>query len=152
MAVITESRGDLLQIVACSGAGAMYRLQRPLQEFVGLPGQFHGWRRVRRPIGQDRFHMAAVIRQDRLDAVESFRCHGLPELSSGFVGQDVAAHRGCLDHPQNCDCLGRYMDWNKPVKYESCCSIWAIAASAAAILACSEVCNWLILSCWFEIN
>src|SRR5216683_5808269 len=145
MAVITESRGDLLQLVARPGAGATYRSQCPLHEFVSLQGQFHGRWSVRRPIGQDSFHMAAIIRQSRLDGIKSFRCHGLPELCGGFVDQDVRAH-------QNCDCLGRYMDWNRPVKYESCCSIWAIAASAAAILAWSELCSWLILSRWSEIN
>ena len=85
MAVVTESRGDLVQIVARAGAGATYRLQGPLQEFIGLPGQLHRWRSIRRPIGQESFHMAAVIRQSRLDAVESFRCHSVLEMGDGFV-------------------------------------------------------------------
>src|SRR5258708_6881135 len=152
VAVITESGRDLLQIVARPGTGAAYRLQRPLHELVGLPGQLNRWRFVRGPIRQHRVHVAAVFRKRSLNIIESFRCHSLAKFVGGFVDCGFAAHRGCLNHPQNCDCLGRYMDWNKPVKYESCCSIWAIDASAAAILACSELCSWLILSCWSEIN
>ncbi len=149
--MITEGRGGLLQIVARPGAGTANRLQRPSQQLMGLLRQFNGRRRVGRQLGQDRFHSAAVSLKSRLDIIEGFRRHGLTKLVGGFVDCGFAAHIGGLND-QNCDCLGRYMDWNKPVKYDSCCSSWAIAASAAAILACSELCNWLILSCWSEIS
>ena len=123
MAVVTEGRRDPLQIVARPGAGAANRLQRPSQQLIGLLRQFNGRRCVGRQLGQDRFHSAAVIRKRHLDALERFRCHGLTKLVGDFMDCGFATHRGARIIPQNCDCLGRYMDWNKPVKYESCCSI-----------------------------
>jgi len=85
MAVITESRRYLLQVVARSGAGAKYRLQCPSHKLVGLLGQLHGWRSIRGPPSEDSFHVAAVIRKSRLDAIEIFSCHGLTKLAGGFV-------------------------------------------------------------------
>ena len=86
MAVITQSRGDLLQIIACPGAGTTYRLQRPLQQLIGLLRQFNGKRCVGRQLGQNSLHVAAVIRKRGLDAIESFGCHGLTKPVGGFVG------------------------------------------------------------------
>ncbi|HXI44618.1 MAG TPA: hypothetical protein VNH83_31830 [Bryobacteraceae bacterium] len=83
--MIAEGRGNLFQIVARPGAGATYRLQRPLHELIGLPGQFNGWWGIRGPLGKDSFHVAAVIRKSGLDAIEIFSCHGLPKLAGGFV-------------------------------------------------------------------
>jgi len=83
--MITESRGDLLQIIARPGSGAPNRLQRPSQQLIGLLRQFNGRRCVGRLLGQDLFHVPAVIRKRHLDAIERFRCHGLTKLLGGLV-------------------------------------------------------------------